>query len=636
MVDPPEPKDNEDLDGTPSIVVDGPGPKNKTMINGPPIVVIDPPGPNDEGKSDGPSTVVVDGVTPKNITRVDGSSIVLVEDIIPKNMIKLGRPPVIDAVALKDTQNLTHHLTGVIDGVAPDDKDKKHLALGLGIGLGAGIPAVGVVRWMSKIFGTLSKLAKNSDVYTAVMRALTTFRMDMVPHFNYAPGGDPAGPGRPGRGGNPSSEVAESVDEWYDELCRNGNTGEQAAEIINNFKADMAAAEAAMGDEAVEVESVVGAAAGRTFSNPSVLQSWACQAAAQIGSTPGADAAELADALLKAGVPADAIQTTVDAIAHSVSTAAKGWIGRPAFNAALGVISSAVTSSGVAAAEAAKAAVNGASGRGLAWSLGPAGVPASAADATAEAMIEAIQAAKASGAEPVVAAINVISKAAAPEGLAAAAAYDGASGLSLAPALSAAGVPTDSLGTTADAVAAALSANAGSQFAALNAAADIIASAASPAYARMNSPASPVSPAQAALDVVGASFNFWHIMPWLVWDTLNKLDANETDSSETDSLAALRAMGPPPDWPSRFTTFPYRRGGNRVTGLPPLPTDAPRPTPSITHNSTYNSTHNSTYNSAHNSTQNATQYLMPSLKPAPPGTGGYLHDGTKPTPSARG
>lgn len=624
MVDPPEPKDNENIDGTPSIVVDGPGPKNKTMINGPPIVVIDPPGPNDEGKSDGPSTVVVDGVTPKNITRVDGSSIVLVEDIIPKNMIKLGRPPVIDAVALKDTQNITHHLTAVIDGVAPDDKDKKHLALGLGIGLGAGIPAVGVVRWMSKIFGTLSKLAKNSDVYTAVMRALTTFRMDMVPHFNYAPGGNPARPGRPGRGGSPSSEVAESVDEWYDELCRNGNTGEQAAEIINNFKADMAAAEAAMGDEAVEAESVVGAAAGRTFSNPSVLQSWACQAAAQIGSTPGADAAELADALLKAGVPADAIQTTVDAIAHSVSTAAKGWIGRPAFNAALGVISSAVTSSGVAAAEAAKAAVNGASGRGLAWSLGPAGVPASAADATAEAMIEAIQAAKASGAEPVVAAINVISKAAAPEGLAAAAAYDGASGSSLAPALSAAGVPTDSLGTTADAVAAALSANGGSQSAALNAAADVIANAASPEYARMNSPALPVSPAQAALDVVGASFNFWHIMPWLVWDTLNKLDANGTDSSETDSLAALRAMGPPPDWPSRFTTFPYRRGGNRVTGLPPLPTDSPRPTPSITHNST------------HNSTQNATQYLMPTLKPAPPGTGGYLHDGTKPTPSARG
>lgn len=597
---------------------------------GPPTVVVDGLGPKDKGKLNGTPTVVVDGIAPNNMTKLDGLPTVVVDELALKNMTKLVGPPlaVVDGLALNDTQNLTHHLTAVIDGLGPEDKDKKHLALGLGIGLSAGIPAVGVVRWMSNIFGTLSTLAKNGNAYTAVMRALTTFRMDMIPHFNFAPKGNPPGPGRPGRGGSPSSEVAESVDEWYDELCRNGNTGEQAAEIINNFKADMAAAEAAMGDEAVEVESVVGAAAGRTFSNPSVLQSWACQAAAQIGSTPGADAGELADALLKAGVPADAIQTTADAIAHSVSTAAKGWIGRPAFNAALGVISSAVTSSGVAAVEAAKAAVNGATGPGLAWSLGPAGVPPSAADATAEAMIEAIQAAKASGSEPVVAAVNVISKAAAPEGLAAAAAYDGASGSSLAPALSAAGVPTESLGTTADAVAAALSANGGSQSAALNAAADIIASAASPAYARMNSPASPVSPAQAALDVVGASFNFWHIMPWLVWDTLNKLDANGTDSSDTDSLTALRAMGPPPDWPSRFTAFPYRRGGNRVTGLPPLPTDAPRPTSSITHNSTYNSTHNGT--------QNATQYLMPTLKPAPPGTGVYLHDGTKPTPSARG
>lgn len=517
----------------------------------------------------------------------------------------------------------------MVDAVG-NDKNHKHLAAGLSIGLGAGIPAAGVVKWFSKFLGTLNTIAKNRSVYDAVMKALTTFKMDMIPHFNFHPN-PPAGGNQPG-GGSPASEVAESVDEWYDELCRMGNTGEQAAEIINNFKADMEAAEAAMGDEAVEVESVVNAATGGVFTNPSVLNSWGVQAAAQVASTPGSAAGEIADALLKAGVPADAIESTAQAVSHSVNTAAKGWIGRPAYNAALGVISSSVTSAGVAAAEAAKAAVNGASGPGLAWSLGPAGVPASAADATAQAMNEAIQAAKAAGTEPVVAAINVISKAASPAGLAAGAAYDGASGSSLAPALSAAGVPEDSLGATADAVSAAVSANSGSQSAALSAASDIIASAASPAYARMNSHAPPVSAAQGALDVVGAAFNFWHIIPWVVWDTLNKLDANTTDSSDMEGLEALKALGPPPDWSSRFPTFPYRRGGNRVTGLPSLPTDAPRPTPSSTHNGTHNGTQSSTPSLKPTTTLKP----EPTLRPAPPGTGGYLYDGTKSTPSARG
>lgn len=517
-------------------------------------------------------------------------------------------------------EKLDHHLTAVVEALGPNDKHKKHLALGLSIGLGAGIPSVGLVRWLGTFFRTLSKVAKSSSVYSSVMRALTTFKMEMIPHFNYGPPGRPGAPGRPG-GGTPESEVADSVDEWYDELCRDGNTGEQAAEIINNFKADMAAAEAAMADEAVEVESVANAAAGRVFTNPSILNSWGVQAAAQVASTPGAKVEEIADVLLKAGVPADAITSTADAVSHSVNTAGKGWIGRPAYNAALGVISSAVTSAGMAGAEAAKAAVRGATGRGLAASLGAAGVPASAADATAAAVNEAIQEAVASGSDPVNAAIKVISNAASPSGLAAGAAWEGASGSSLAPALSAAGVPTESLGAIAAAVAAAVSANRGSRSAAMNAASEIIASAASPAYKRMSNPAPPASPAQAALDVVGATFNFWHIIPWLAWDTLNKLDVNETDSLDMDDLATILAIGPPPEeWSSRFTTFPYRRGGNRVTGVPSLPTDALRPTPS------------STYQGMHNATHNAT---TPTLKPAPPGTGGYLFDGTKPAPSAR-
>lgn len=511
-------------------------------------------------------------------------------------------------------------MTAIVEALGPKDKDKdkdrKHLALGLSIGLGAGIPSAGNVQWLGTFFRTLGRVAKGGNVRTSVMRALTNFKMDMIPHFSFGPPGRSKAPGRHG-GGTPASEVAESVDEWYDELCRNGNTGEQAAEIINNFKADMAAAEPAMAGEAVGAEASVNAAAGRAFTNPSVLNSWGVQAAAQVASTPGASIEGMTDSLLKAGVPAEAVASTAEAVSHSVNTAGKGWIGRPAYNAALGVISSSVTSAGMAGAEAAKAAVKGASGPGLAASLGAAGVPASAADATAAAVNEAIQAAQASGSDPVLGAIKVISNAASPAGLAAGAAWDGASGSYLAPALSAAGVPTDALGATAAAVGAAVSANRGSRSTAMNAASDIIASAASPPYKRMSDPAPPVSPAQAALDVVGASFNFWHIIPWLAWDTLNKMEVNQTDSSDMDSLATLLAIGPPPtEWSSRFTSFPYRRGGNRVTGVPPLPTDALKPAQSSTHNDTQSST--------------------PTLEPAPPGTGGYLHDGTKPAPSARG
>lgn len=294
----------------------------------------------------------------------------------------------------------------------------------------------------------------------------------------------------------------------------------------------------------------------------------------------------------------------------------------------------------MAGAEAAKAAVNGATGPCLAWSLGPAGVPASAADVTAQAMTEAIEAAKTSGSDPFAAAMNVITNAASPPALAAGAAYEGASGSSLPPALSAAGVPTEALESTAEAVAAAVSAAGGSRSAAVDAATKIIEGAAAPTYARANSPEDAVSPSQAALDVLGASCNFWHTIPWIVWDTLGKLQGNATDSSDAEGLEGLVAMGPPPEaGGSMFHTLPYRRGGNRVHGLPSLPTDAPR-TPSSTNNGVGNNTQSSTpygiNNGTHNDTHNDTQHSRPPLKPAPPGTGGYLYDGKETTPSPRG
>lgn len=481
----------------------------------------------------------------------------------------------------------------MIDALGADDvKDKTRLAAGLSIGLGAGIPAAGLVQWLSTALHKLSTTAENGNFYKATMNDMTQFRMDKVLHFNL----EPKVPG----GRSLASEVAVSVDEWYDELYRNGNTEEQAAVIINRFNADMEAAEAAMAGQATEVESVVQGAAGRTSSNPKVLNSLGVQAAAQVASTPGKSAEEVANSLLKAGVPADVVST----VSHAISQSLQGSSGGTGYDAALGIVASSVTSASMAAAEAAKAAVGGAAGQDLAGSLGPAGVPATVADATAEAMVEAIQAAKASGSEPTVAAINVVSKAASPAGLAVAAALDGASGSSLFPALSAAGVPTEALGATANSVSAEIVVRGGgeSTFAALHAATDIIDSASVPRYERMSSPAPAVSPAQAALDVVGASFNFWHVVPWLVWDTLNKLKDNTFDLSEEERLDSLLEIGPPPDFTTTFSfpAFPYRRGGNRVTGLPSLQTDASRPTP------------------------------QPTLKPAPPGTGGYLFDGPEP------
>lgn len=537
----------------------------------------------------------------------------------------LAGPPILTYASLgpEAKEALDHHLSAVVDSVGSkegdkdEDEHKKRLAIGLGVGLGAGIPSIGLLWWLGTSLHTLGSLANGGDAYTSVMRALTTFRMDMIPH--YSPPGNPAGGDFPARGGSPASEVAWSVDEWYDELCRQGNTAEQAAEIMNNFKADMAAAESSMANKATGVEHVVAEAAGRTFSNPSMINSWGVQAAAQVASNPDTSAGEILNALRKAGVPEDALESTAQAVSHVISQAPTGWIGRPAYNAALGVISSATTSASVAASEAAKAAVRGASGAGLAWSLGPAGVPPSAADATAAAMTEAIEAAKVSGADPFVSALNVISKAASPSGLAAAAAFEGASGSSLAPALEAAGVPADSVGATSDLVSAVLSADWGSKSAALDAAGDAIASAASPEDERGSNPAPPVSVSQAALDVVGASFNFWHTVPWVLWEVVNQLDANENDASDMDGLASLLAMGPPPDYPSRFKRFPYLRGGNRVTGLPSLLTNTSMPSPSSTHQGT----------------QTGTPSSAPTLKPPPPGTGGYLYDGTKPAPSAR-
>lgn len=434
------------------------------------------------------------------------------------------------------------------------DGHNKRLIIGLDVGLGAGIPSVALLGWMGSVLHTIMQ---DFNIAKYVAQALSTFRMDMIPHFNFAPH-------RPG--GSLGGEVAESVDQWAENLGRQGNTAEEAAEIMRDFEADMAAAEEVMPASA-GAETMADFASGVAGSASEAANSWAVQAAAEIAASGSSSAEALSDALLKAGVPTEAVESTSEAALNAVNAAGRGWIGRPSFNAALNVISSAVTPAGTAAAEAAQMAVNGAAGAGLEASLAAAGVPATALEATTAAMGEAISAAVAAGTEPVVAAIGVVASAASPAGVAAATAMSGASSAAVAQALAAAGVAPGAIGATANAVAAAISDAGGSGSAALMAATNIIANAGSSVFksGSFSFFGPPSSPSQAVLDVLGTSFNFWHIFPVVVWDAVTKLG----ETSDSEAVAKVLGYGPPPVLDTyRDITFPYLRGVNRIPYVP--------------------------------------------------------------------
>ncbi|KAJ4388550.1 hypothetical protein N0V93_006008 [Gnomoniopsis smithogilvyi] len=335
---------------------------------------------------------------------------------------------------------------------------------------------------------------------------------------------------------------------------------------MKGFESDMAAAEEMMPASA-GAESMADFASGVAGSASEMADSWAVQAAAEVVSKGSSSAEAVTEALLKAGVPTDAVKSTTEAVLNAVKAAGRGWVGRPAFNAALNVIANAVTSAGVNVATAANMVVNGAMGAGLDAALAAAGVPEAALGATAAAMGEAIEAAAATGIAPVVAAISVLSSVTSSAGVAASEAMNGASSAVLSPALSAAGVAPAAIGATADAVIDAVSSAGGSSSGALMAATNIIANAASSAFksGSLTVFKAPSSPAEALLDVLGASYNFWHIYPSLIWEAVTLLE----DTSDSEILAKVIAHGPPPTLgPYRDVAFPYRRGENRRTGLP--------------------------------------------------------------------
>lgn len=366
-------------------------------------------------------------------------------------------------------------------------------------------------------------------------------------------------------------EVAESTHQWSENLLRQGHGPEEVAEIMRSFAHDMAVAERIMPANA-GAEAVADLAAGTAGAGPELANSQAIQIAAETASTGSSSAQAITEALFKAGVPRDAIKATAEA----VSTAVKGGqLGRSAFEAALDTIANAVTPAGQAAAKAAVMAAKGVRGVRLSAALTDAGVPATALGATKGLVIQAIQAAKAAGSDPAVAAIGVISSVASSAGLAAAVAISGPTSARLASALRFAGVAPAAVDSTAKAVLDAVS-HAGSsasavghKYAALVAATNIIANAAASAFKSgsmtVYAPAS--SPAQALLDVIGASHNYWYLLSSVMWKFAKSLEGK----SDSETLAEILAHGPPPTMePYRDIVFPYRRAGNALIGFPSL------------------------------------------------------------------
>lgn len=434
-------------------------------------------------------------------------------------------------------------------------KHNKQLAIGLGVGLGAGIPATALLTWVGLY---LYHLARDPTLSNSFLEDLSGFRPDMMPGYNFE---------------DLWAEAAESTNQWRQALLRQGHAPEEVTEIMQGFAHDMATAEHIMPANA-GAEATADFAAGMAGSSSESANSLAIQIAAETASKSSSSEQAITEALFKAGVPRDAIRATSEAVSNAVKG---GQLGRSAFDAALDTIANAVTPAGQAAAKAAIMAVNGATGAGLSAALSAAGVPTTALQATLGLVRQAIQAARVAGTDPAVGAIGVISSVASSAGLAAAVAISGPTSERLASALRFAGVAPAAIDATAKAVADAVSHAGGdsttsavdSKSSALVAATNIIADAAASAFKSgsmtVYAPAS--SPAQAVLDVVGASHNFWYLLTSVMWKFAKSLEGK----SNSKTLADILAHGPPPPMePYRDIVFPYRRAGNALTGFPPL------------------------------------------------------------------
>ncbi|KKY33250.1 hypothetical protein UCDDA912_g06765 [Diaporthe ampelina] len=457
------------------------------------------------------------------------------------------------------TDDGNKNVTDVIKTLHRTEKDNKALKLGLGLGLGLGIPSAAVTGWIAK---TLSLARSAPEVMSALSESLSHVAVNNMPGSSGSgasseyhdareyPGSDTSSNNvdnsgdqirndmtedgniedwpeearnnwRPSQAQNeftgrpPRIEgledigfgVDDSVDDLYDTLREEGYNTEEANELVQEVQDDLMGSEAYTSsfDGANEAADVIDFALD----------------AASGGSSKG-----IADALVEAGVPAGDVASTTEAITAALNAlrGQESTTGSAAeYDAALEIISKAVTPRQAALSNAASVACGGRGSRlgaSLTDALRRAGVPEVALESTAAAVKDAVQAGKASGlsdTELHLAATDAIADAL-PPGF-----FDTSSG----------GLPA---------------------------------------------PSKAVS--RALLNVIGASYNFWHAYPTAVYDMLRKLE----DKSPSEVLKNILANGPPPETkPYRGITFPYQPkavkhhdGSGKVTDS--SPSTPPKPT----------------------------------------------------------
>lgn len=300
------------------------------------------------------------------------------------------------------------------------------------------------------------------------------------------------------------------------QLRDEGLDSDEIEDIIQDFEEGLSESEWSASDES-GASDVVEWAVNKAGGASSAVNSIAVQKAAELASS-GASAEEVADALLAAGVPAGNIASTSKAISDAINKLGGKAPASAARNAASDIISHSVTPQGVAISEAASVGLS--DPYGFPDALRDAGVPEDAVDDTIEAVEDAVQAARDAGETGLklkTAAIKAITQALPPNS------YETSSG-----GLSA---PNDAL-------------------------------------------------AQALLNVIGSSYNFWHVYPDALYSVLKKLEGKK----HSKILKKILANGPPPaTGPYRDITYPFQRkqipGHNATSTNPSQPTSkSPSPT----------------------------------------------------------
>lgn len=289
----------------------------------------------------------------------------------------------------------------------------------------------------------------------------------------------------------PDPDYSAASDEGWQRMMDEGFTAESGGTSVFDWAAEAAAQ---------VVGGVVGVGGATTGGVAGAIDSMAAQMAADVA-TSGAGAGEVIDALISAGVPAGHAQYTSQVISHDIKMLPEAGPSNAARNAALKIISKAVTPQGMAISEAATTAMGGHPGKSVADALREAGVPEDAVDKT----IKDVKAA-----------------------------YDGAAGK---PALqrSAAVInaisnafPPDSAETSSGGL------RAPNQ--------DLVGKV-----------------ARALVNAAGTSYNFWHVYPSAVYHVLKNYQGKESpEVSET--LSKILDNGPPPQTGSWWgITFPFQR-----------------------------------------------------------------------------